>query len=126
MEHYGKHFAMQPESANHTLKVKFTEQFLVVISMQYARILKTVCVFVFPEHNATVVTGIKGLASGVFFDNLGNSFLEVRTIGLRHTYTNDIIHIESTSEYRIFKFNCGMAFRSIPEIPIHCIRKRST
>lgn len=28
-------------------------------------------------HNVTIVKGIKGLASGVFFENLGNSFLEV-------------------------------------------------
>lgn len=28
-------------------------------------------------HEASVVQGIKGLASGVFFDNLKNSFLDV-------------------------------------------------
>lgn len=29
------------------------------------------------EHNVSIVQGIKGLASGVFFDNLAPSFLEV-------------------------------------------------
>lgn len=42
-----------------------------------------------PNNNASIVTGIKGLASGVFFDNLGNSFLEVRTIdGRSNIYCN--------------------------------------
>lgn len=30
------------------------------------------------DNEVSVVRGIKGLASGVFFDNLGDSFLEVR------------------------------------------------
>lgn len=33
--------------------------------------------FFLVEHETTVIQGIKGLASGVFFDNLKSSFLEV-------------------------------------------------
>lgn len=33
--------------------------------------------FLIVGHEVSTVRGIKGLASGVFFDNLGGSFLEV-------------------------------------------------
>lgn len=33
--------------------------------------------FFITDHETSTVRGIKGLASGVFFDNLGGSFLEV-------------------------------------------------
>lgn len=94
-------------------KGKFTEHAFVVM-LEFENCIRV------SEHNATIVTGIKGLASGVFFDNLGHSFLEVRTISLRQT-------LSFISNIRLVaKFNGGLAFRSISEIPIHRIRKRST
>lgn len=33
--------------------------------------------FTYLAHEVSIVQGIKGLASGVFFDNLKNSFMEV-------------------------------------------------
>lgn len=38
----------------------------------------SIFIWLFTENNLTIVQGIKGLASGVFFDNLAPSFLEVR------------------------------------------------
>lgn len=40
-----------------------------------------VCDEYFEKHNTTVVQGIKGLSSGVFFDNVWNSFMEQVSFG---------------------------------------------
>lgn len=44
--------------------------------------LRSIITIEWIEHNVSFVQGIKGLASGVFFENLGNSFLEVSKIGI--------------------------------------------
>lgn len=36
--------------------------------------------FTYIAHEVSIVQGIKGLASGVFFENLKDSFLEVRNL----------------------------------------------
>lgn len=54
-----------------------------------------VCDPYYKDNNVTVVQGIKGLASGVFFDNLFHSFLEN---GQDIAYGKDHIEIERTSD----------------------------
>lgn len=50
------------------------------------------------DNDVTVVRGIKGLASGVFFDNLGDSFLEVSlALDLHHRVSCSIGEYRKTS-----------------------------
>ncbi|KAJ6645377.1 Solute carrier family 12 member 4 [Pseudolycoriella hygida] len=61
----------------------------------YCNVSNGLCEDYYRDHDVSVVQGIKGLASGVFFDNLKNSFMEK---GQLIAYGKDPLDIDRMSE----------------------------